>query len=83
MNDGFFLQSVVVDDRSVQISYFLEEDRDDDGLLVRTIALNPVRFETEVEELFDAAYQLVAAWEGARRQTAVPAPRATSQRRED
>lgn len=72
---GFYLQSIVVDDRSVQISYFLEEDRDDNGLLVRTIAVNPVRFETEVGELFDAAYELIASWEGARRQAALPVPR--------
>jgi len=73
--EGFFLQSVVVDERSVQISYFLEEDRDESGLLVRTIAVNPLRFQSEVEELFDSAWQLIAAWEGARRQTSVPAPR--------
>lgn len=72
---GFLLQSVVVDERSVQISYFLEEDRDENGLLIRTIAINPLRFKEEVSEVFDAAYQLVLAWEGARRETAVPAPR--------
>lgn len=65
---GFSLQSIVVDDRSVQITYYLDEEKDELGVLVRTAAIPPLPFEVEVEELFDAAYSLIAAWEGARRE---------------
>lgn len=74
MSAGFYLQSLVIDERSIQVSYFLEEDQDENGVLVRTASMNPIKLRAEVEELYDAAYQLVLAWEGVRRETAVPAP---------
>jgi hypothetical protein len=74
MSGGFVLQSIVVDERAVQVSYFTEGDVDEHGVLIRTASLNPLEFRVEVDELFDAAQELVLAWEGARRETAVPAP---------
>lgn len=67
---GFVLQSVVIDDRSVQVSYYLEEEKDSLGVMVRTAAITPLAFQEEVEELFDSVYQLITAWEGARREAA-------------
>lgn len=67
---GFVLQSVVIDDRSVQVSYYLDEEKDGLGVMVRTAAIHPMSFQPEVEELFDSVYQLLSAWEGARREAA-------------
>ncbi len=67
---GFVLQSVVFDDRSVQVSYYLDEEKDGLGVMVRTAAITPMAFQAEIEELSDGVYQLIAAWEGARREAA-------------
>lgn len=70
--DGFVLQSIVLDDRNLNVTYYLEEEKDSYGVLVRTAAIVPIAFRAEVEELFDSVYQLIAAWEGQRREAGTP-----------
>ena len=74
MAGGMVFQSVIFEDRGVQVSYFFENERDDRGMLIRTAVIPPFDLKAEVEEVFDALTQLVAAWEGLRREMRVPTP---------
>ncbi len=72
---GIVFQSVIFEDRGVQVSYYFEDDRDDRGMLIRTAVIPPFDLKAEVDEVFDALTQLLAAWEGHRREMRVPQPR--------
>lgn len=75
VEDGVVFQSVVFENAGVQVSYFNEAERDERGMLIRTVVINPFDLKSEIEELFDALTQLIAAWEGQRREMRVPKPR--------
>jgi hypothetical protein len=68
------MQSVIFEDRGVQVSYFVENERDDRGMLIRTAVINPLDLKAELDDVFDSLTQLVMAWEGLRRQPPVPSP---------
>lgn len=72
MAEGIVYQSVIFEDSGIQVSFFDEADRDARGMKISTVVMAPMELRAEVEELFDALTQLIAAWEGLRREIAVP-----------
>lgn len=70
---GFALQSIVCEDRRVQVSYTDPEARGPHGVEVRTAVINvDGALEAELAELTDAALQLVTAWLGLMRESPGP-----------
>lgn len=69
---GFVPQSVVFEDGRLQISWYDAASRDPLGLEIRTAVINHVDagLDAELAELHDAVFQVVLAWEGARREAA-------------
>lgn len=71
---SLIFQSVIVDERSIQVSYYVEEDRTEQGMMIRTCVMNPLHLTVEVNEVFESLTALVDAWEGLRREVPVPPP---------
>lgn len=71
---SLIFQSLIVDERSIQVSYYVEEDRNEQGMMIRTCVMNPLPLSVEVSEVFESLTALVEAWEGLRREPPVPAP---------
>ena len=67
-------QSIIFEDSGVQVSYFNEAERDERGMLIRTAVISPADLKAELDDVFDSLTQLIAAWEGLRRQPRVPTP---------
>jgi hypothetical protein len=71
------LQSIIFDDRSVQVSYYDEDQRNEAGMKIITLVVNPLEpgVKSELADLVDSAEQLIAAFERAYRDKSVPVPR--------
>lgn len=69
------LQSIVVDEGRVQVSYFDPAGVGPEGVDMRVAVINTHSgaYDAEMAEITDAALQLVTAWEGRRRE--FPGPR--------
>lgn len=65
-------QSVIFEDVGVQVSYFDEEERDESGMVIHTVVINPMDLKPEIEELFDSLTQLVESWSAQRREVRAP-----------
>lgn len=69
---SFVPQSVVFEDGRLQISWYDAAWRSPLGLEIRTAVINPADagIDAEIAELHEAVFQVVLAWEGARREAA-------------
>jgi hypothetical protein len=70
------LQSIIFDDRSVQVSYYDEDQRNEAGMKIITLVVNPLEpgVKSELADLVDSAEQLIVAFERAYRDKSVPVP---------
>lgn len=70
------LQSIIFDDRSVQVSYYDEDQRNEAGMKIITLVINPLEpgVKSELADLVDSAEQLIVAFERAYRDKSVPVP---------
>lgn len=66
---GFVLQSLLVGDGRVEVSYYDEQERGPHGITIHTAVITlDGSLDAEMAEVVDAALQLVTAWAGLQRE---------------